>query len=83
MGQYDFTAAGVLKLGISLKSNNGDSVDSGVFRCNCTRILPSIAAILPSCMNQAPRNCANRAQPEEEGGAGLNTEAQPALAGRF
>jgi hypothetical protein len=81
MGQYGFTAAGVLKLGISLKSNSGHSGHIWCFLCHTTRILPSIAANLPSCMNKAPRNCANRAQPEEGGGAGLNTKARPALVG--
>jgi len=31
MGQYGFTAAPVLKLGIGLKSNNGRSVDMACF----------------------------------------------------
>ena len=78
MGRCGLLLHAVLKLGMSLKSNNGRSVRITTFARFAVR--GSVGEI-PSRVDKAPHNGPGCAEPEKDCGTGLNPKAGSTLVG--
>ena len=84
MKQGGLSQHAVLKLGISLKSNNADLRSHHDFSVFCSVwIMPLRRSVAPSRVDEAPHNGSDCAKQENGGGTGLNGKAWSAFVGGF
>src|SRR5487761_2409453 len=81
MPLHHFT--GYLNLGSVRSQITARALESSCYYVATSRFSPRTRRFPPSGMNKAPGDCAKRTEPEQDGGAGLNPKAQPALVGGF